>query len=263
MILWNILVILGVLLVSFPGVRPMKPFFVPPLIVFMAVLSAVAVYADQYGFADISTMRVTSSAILDYSVPNENAAASVMVRSGERLVIPVPYTTQKPSETLLTPLSPMQDFVPPTPGIFLGQERTMDEVEGILATPLPPAKGPAPDGMFDSKLVGSPDASDSDFDALEKMMISKHPDKSGASGTQTQPSDSLSNGVLMLAMMITTLGLIYMAFIAYDYRQRWMHSLTAQNDRYLVGGTFDMDTEETYGSTLSFSDNFGFPQRAT
>ena len=54
-----------------------------------------------------------------------------------------------------------------------------------------------------------------------------------------------------------------MAFVAYDYRQRWMQSLMMQNDRYL-GGAYDMEIEDTYGSPMSsFSESFVLPRRST
>jgi len=79
-------------------------------------------------------------------------------------------------------------------------------------------------------------------------------------------ADPLGHTVLLIATAITTIGLLYMAFVAYDYRQRWMQSLMMQNDRYLVGGAFDMEKmEDTYGAysgSPSFSEGFGLARRS-
>jgi hypothetical protein len=73
----------------------------------------------------------------------------------------------------------------------------------------------------------------------------------------------LGYGALLFAIALTTMGLIYMVFIAYDYRQRWVHSMTMNNDRYLGGGgAFDMEVEEAYSGSSVSPEGFGFPRHS-
>ncbi|MDR2643348.1 MAG: hypothetical protein LBC74_11210 [Planctomycetaceae bacterium] len=45
---------------------------------------------------------------------------------------------------------------------------------------------------------------------------------------------SVVNGWLLVATIVSVATLVYVAIIAVDYHQRWMQTLTAQNDRYFV-----------------------------
>ncbi|MDR2762718.1 MAG: hypothetical protein LBB88_08975, partial [Planctomycetaceae bacterium] len=47
------------------------------------------------------------------------------------------------------------------------------------------------------------------------------------------------NGWLLVATIVSIAALVYVAIIAFDYHQRWIQSLTAQNDRYFT-------TDESY-----------------
>ncbi|MDR2168873.1 MAG: hypothetical protein LBP59_01875 [Planctomycetaceae bacterium] len=44
------------------------------------------------------------------------------------------------------------------------------------------------------------------------------------------------NGWLLIATIVSVAALVYVAVIAVDYHQRWMQTLTAQNDRYFTTG---------------------------
>jgi hypothetical protein len=202
-----------------------------------------------------------------YSLPYGRVTTVI----GAPAVISALYTVAKPPETPITlpqplpiaPLLPIQNSPPsaPTgrattaPTTIRGQERTMSGLADTLNTPPPLASGPVAEGTIDPKLIESVTLPDTDLDGLSGTFPSDKSATTVPSGTQ--PADSLNNGVLVLATIFTTLGLIYMAVIAYDYHQRWMHSLTVQNDRYLVGGAFDMEMDDMYGSSRSFSDGIG------
>jgi hypothetical protein len=263
----------------------MKPLFILPLFVVLSV----AVFADQGVVrSDIPLIElVTLREVPSYSLPNDTVSAvSASVYSGQRLVIPIPYTEAPPPEMsspplpeplvlapLLPPLLPKQDRTPPpameamsslgamsSPDTMssLDTIRAQAGMEGsaeMLSIPPPLPGGLVPAGTIDSKLIDDPEASEWDDDYLSGLL-----GQGGASGQPSSgtPATSLGNEVLVFATIITTFGLIYMAFIAYDYRQRWMHSLTAQNDRYIIGGTYDMDTEDLYGGSRSFSEGYGF-----
>jgi len=268
----EITVILGAPLVYVLDVRPMKPLFIPVIFLFLTA----AVLADQGVVRSSSPMLelVTLREVPSYTVLNEPiSAVSSSIPAGERMFIPMPYTVGKPPQTSITlpeplleplvqaPLLPRQDRSPPPPieepmapmEIFRGQAR-IEGSAGMLDIPLPLPGGPVSDGTIDQKIIDNSDPSDLDDDFL-----------AGFSGQGTAPeppsgtaSDPVAYGVLVIATIITTFGFFYMAFVAYDYHQRWMHSLTAQNDRYIIGGAYDVDTEDLYGGSRSYSDGFGF-----
>jgi len=186
------------------------------------------------------------------------------------------YTVHKPTETQVTlpqplalpyPTFPKQERQPPpiteitTPqGVVRGQ-LGMEELAGIMSESAPLAKGSIGEGMIDPKLIDSSASSDFDPDALSGFVPSGSSTQQPASGVTA--SDPLGYGMLVLAMIVTTLGLVIMAFVAYDYHQRWVQALTVQNDRYLGGGTYEMEMEDTYGTSVSFSEGFGLPRRSS
>ena len=252
------------------GVRPMKPLFFSHFAALTCVLLSVAVYAEQYVVrSDVPMDKVvTFREMPTYSVPDDSVAAMFV---GEPISIPMPFTAAKPPEmpiTLpepltLTPFLPLQDIPPvvertvASPDVVRGQIGA-ENLGEILRTPAPLAKGPVAEGTIDPKLIEDLALPDSDPDFLEGLPVSDESvlAKSGQS-SGTPPTDPLGYGLLVAALILTTLGLIYMAFIAYENHQRWMHSLTSQNDRYLGGGTFDLGGEDLYGGSVSFSDSFG------
>ena len=260
-------------MVSVQGARSMKPLFFP---IFFILLTA-TVLADQ-GVVRSGAPKielVTLREVPNYSMPNEIVSAvSASVPSGERMVIPMLYTVEKPPEMLMTlpeplseplvlaPLLPKQDRSPPPPieepmapmDIVRGQAR-MEDWGALLDIPPPLPGGSVTDGTIDQKIIGSEDVSDWDDDDLAVLRGQGTAPKQPSG---TAPADQVTYGVLMIATIVATFGLIYMVFIAYDYHQRWIHSLTAQNDRYIIGGAYDMDTEDLYGGSRSFSDSYGF-----
>jgi len=245
---------------------------------------SVAVLADWYVISDEPAGKmVTLHQMPVYSVPSmpSDVVVSEIVRpwkEEEWLVIPAPYIVDKPSETSialpeplgLVPFLPIQNHVPieeraiATPVDVIRAQVGVESSREILSTAPPLPRGPVAEGTIDPKFIESPDSSNSDLDALAGRMTSGNPAQSVSPGQApgTQQSDPLGYSVLVFAAVVATLtlGLIYMAFVAFDYRQRWMQSLTAQNNRYIVDGTFDTDMENTYGSSVSFSDGFGFSE---
>jgi hypothetical protein len=139
------------------------------------------------------------------------------------------------------------------------------ELAEILGSPPPLAKGAVQEGAIDSKLLGTMDSPESDLDALAESLGQNKPQTSSA-GQGTQPTDPLGYMVLLMVTAGTTLGLVLMAFVAYDYRQRWMQSVMVQNDRYLGGGAFDMEKPDdfygSYGGSPAFSEGFGLSRRS-
>jgi len=314
LIQWDIIVILAVPLVFYRGVRLMKLFFIPPVLVLAAMLltavlcASDALASELVGLREIPTdavpysvLRTVPHSVLS-TVPHAVARPPEMPISLPEPLVPMPFlpiqdrppieavtveeTTKETgtvwrqlemdglAEVLDTPApvvppSSIQNRQPPpaieaitTTDVVRGQLGTMDGLAGILDTPPPLARGPVEANTIDPKLLDDPALSDSDFNILVGPSVPGNPVQPGTSGTT--PTDApLGNGVLVIATILTTLGLMYMAFMAYEYRQRWMHSMTMHNDRYIgdryiSGGSFDMDTEDMYGGSASFSGSLGF-----
>lgn len=217
---------------------------------------------------------------LSYSMSNSIVTSvSDTVYVGESVVTQMPYTAAKPTEKVialplpLAPLLPIQDdsligeIGEKVSETVRGQTRTMEsELAEILDTPPSVARGAVEEGTIDPKLTESPVSQILDPEMLMAMLMadsaqsnSSSPASSAGQTSGTKSTDPLDYGVLLFATILTTAGLVYMAFVAYDYRQRWMQLSTMQNDRYLGGGggAFDMEAENTYSGSSSFSENFG------
>jgi len=190
-------------------------------------------------------------------------------------LLPEPHVVAMPTEKALVfpppigPLLPMQErpsevlTLPEEEAteVVRGQLGTVDDVAGFLSSPLLPALGPVEAGMIDPKLTEIPPPLGLDFENPGQSPAGQ-PGSAGQAGAK--PADPLGDGVLIAVAVITTLGLVYMAFIAFDYRQRWMQLLTTQNDRYLGVGAFDMEIEDIYGSRpVSFQEGFVLSHRSS
>jgi len=183
---------------------------------------------------------------------------------------PEQHAAEKPVDNMLTLPPPLDDRIGPrlpahesplgpVPETIRGQERTVDAVSEILDMPLPFARGAVADGVVEPKLMESPAGADGDFDMFGG---SSSPEKPKQADAAAQQADPLGYGMLGVITAIMAFMLVYMAFVAFDYQQRWMQSLTAQNDRYIVGGAFDMELENTYGGSVPLSEGFGLTHRS-
>jgi hypothetical protein len=246
-----------------------------PLFAFIFVLLTVTVCADQFSIPRLAPLPpIPDSPQVEYV----RGQTETMNDLAKILNTPLPYTQEamvyradKPTETpsvipppLVAPRFPVREPSQANGGgrdTVRGQARTGNELSGILGAALPIAQGPVEEGIVDPKLVGSldsPEPNDDTFGADRAKNTNLT--NSARAGSN---SDPLGYGVLLAATVITTIGLVWMAFVAYDYRQRWVHSQTVQNDRYLGGGAFDTDIEDTYSSTsVSFSEGLGLPRRS-
>ena len=259
-------------MVSFQDVRPMKP-----LLASVLVLLTAAVYADQYAapplwYSDVRYSDVPISEIItirempSYSVSN-GIVTTVSGIGSYTAAKPPEMPPASPQPLSLIPVLPMRNLPqaeaePAAAGIVRGQGGEMG-LAAAMDTPPPFARGPIEDAL-DPKIVGAPPDSGQDdpMGAGEPMPGSANSAKSSAQ-RQTpgiQSADPLGYGMLVLVTIVTTIGLICMAFAAYEYHQRWVQSVTMHNDR-CIGSTFDMETEDSYGSSLPFSDGLGLPHR--
>ena len=163
-------------------------------------------------------------------------------------------------------------FIPPPPQradvaeTIRGQIRSFDELAAILDGPLPPARGPVEDGTFSPGLVISEPSGEELDDFLTKGIGTAGAVQNQPQRTSTMlrgsPTDPLGNGMLLFITATVTIGLVWMAFVAYDYRQRWMQSLTMQNDRYIVGGVLDMEWDNAYSGSTSLYEGYGLTSRS-
>jgi len=265
----------------------MRPLFVS----FFTVLTGV-VHADQYALPPVHRYALPMhEAITIYEMPVYPEPEIVYVQEnypGRRIVTPAPYTASKPVEqkpmeqaiAVPRPLEPLAPFAPPATALLAprfpsqtdeqghetvrGQSRSVDELAGLLGSPPPLAKGAVEEGTIDPKLMGTIDAPDLD-EEISAAGIVQNTTKTTLANTGTKSADPLGHTVLLIVTAITTIGLLYMAFVAYDYRQRWMQSLMMQNDRYL-GGAFDMERAEdiygAYSGSPSFSEGLGLTRRS-
>jgi multisubunit Na+/H+ antiporter MnhC subunit len=250
----------------------MKPLFVPIFAAFTVV-----VQADQHVSLPVRYSSVPmSEVVMIYEMPSYPVTSSIVTTIPERVytdehytdwrvVSPTTYTVAKPTEKPLSlaPLLPVQGYTADKSSETIrGQAKTIDELSGFLDSAPSLPQGAAEEGMIDPKLTGisEPSESDSDLDLLAKN-LEKSSSQTGVAGKEATSTDPLGYAVLLTATVITTIGLVYMAFVAYDYRQRWMQSLTVQNDRYLGGGAYDVEMEDTYGvyggGSVSFPEGFG------
>ena len=262
MILGNIIVTLTVPLVSFQGVRPMKSLFIP-----IFALLSVVVQADSYIFPPIHYSAVPSYEVVSIEdVPSRPVSSGMMTIVAEpvyvdkRIVTPMSHAVKKPAEKPisvpqplepLAPVFPKQDFLQHEEelSIFRGQFRSVDEIKEILDSPPSVAKGAIESETISPDLAGSSDAEESEMDTFSMSLpqnstsLPQNSTKIDSADRAAELADPLGYGMLLVATIVMMIGLVIMAFVAYDYHQRWVHSMTAQNDRYLGGGTFDMDMD--------------------
>ena len=245
----------------------MKPLFA---FIFTAILT-VAVCADQRVYAQARYSSVYE-APLSYPLSNSTVTTiSDNVFMSEPVATSVYYAVAKPTDRGIAipqpigPLLPIQEK--PLTGeetvkTVRGQLNTVDMLSEYLAEPPPVAQGPVEEAI-DSKVLGSPPESEFDSSGFAGTLPAGIPPQNNspqANSTEPTPVDPLGYGVLLATIAITTAGLIYMVFVAYDYRQRWMQSLSAQNDRYLGGGAFDREMEDTHN--IGLSEGFGLPRHS-
>ena len=255
LILRRIIVILVVSLVSFWKVRPMKSLFVS-LFAFLTV----AVYAVEPPLTSLVPI-----------FPGQDAPQAVEesapLQIGEWMNAPVPYTVERHTDGVLSlpqPLVPVfpKQYPPPAeevPPVIRGQGGTMEGVAGILDAQPPVARGPV-DAEINPLLTGSTDSPE--LPEILPANPNQKPAQPGSANSEAKATDPLGYTVLIIAALIMAIGLVCMAFVAYDYRQRWMQSLTLQNDRYIGGGGYDLEMEDAYGGSVPLYEGYGLAHRS-
>ncbi|MDR2115302.1 MAG: hypothetical protein LBP87_02865 [Planctomycetaceae bacterium] len=132
---------------------------------------------------------------------------------------------------------------PPVFSTVLGQSSSFaSEVDKALNEPLPFPKGQVDASAIDPKLYENtaestaenkemPDTNES-TSATENnsTVISKEISEKNKSKNEKQANGI--NGILLLVTIVSVAMLIYAIVIAFDYHQRWIQSLTTQNNRF-------------------------------
>ena len=268
----------------------MKPFFHPffavfTFAVFAVVVLAVDVQADQSVVPAVRYLAASSNeaAMFHEAVMEPLTPLAPIFPWQDRPQVPntalshtvEPYIVERPTEKTMAvpqpleappfPVSPVPavPFAPvlpkqdspvqnadTTPVTIRGQSRTLDDVAGILAQPPPVARGAVDIDMVEPKLIESINTPELP-DPLLPANPATNPAQSDSAKQGTTITDPVGYGVLVFVAALTSLGLVWMVFVAFDYRQRWMQSQTLQNDRYLGGGGYDTETEDIYRDYLA------------
>jgi hypothetical protein len=160
------------------------------------------------------------------------------------------------SGTLMPKMPPPKTRLKAEEPIVRGQAvPTMNEIDEILKTPPPHVQGTVDVTAMEPKLVEQADVLPLVPETAEALLPSAAGTISVApavSPQATAPANGLQGnqfayGTLLLATAVTTIGLVYMAFVAYDYRQRWMQTLLTQNERFSLS-SLDSDFDDMYGA---------------
>ncbi len=127
--------------------------------------------------------------------------------------------------------------------LFRGQASEITaQLDRALALPPPAGKGPDPAEIPEvlTKTEMLPPLPNNPLDPPADS--SANPNEAGAnSGAGPTKSESpaqasvSTNGFLLIATIVSTVGCVFFVILAFDYYQRWMQSLTAQNDRFSLG----------------------------
>jgi|GEM_PF-4641201 len=147
-----------------------------------------------------------------------------------------------------------------------GQSPVFGGLSELLSSPPPIARGPA-EVEIEPKLTETLETPDVEPGIVLPIHIPAKPNNQSETNQplpiprEVRAMDPMGYGALLVAMVCTTIGLILMVYVAYDYRQRWMQSLTMQNDRY-VGGTFEMELDDWHGGSAPVYEGYALPQRS-
>jgi hypothetical protein len=205
-------------------------------------LSKSSEFSTYSATSTVASETITESPETVAEKPFPNITFPPLQEESERIVMLKP---PQPSQSEPKQTSPVSSTI-------RGQSSGIDEVGKILMEPPPYPQGTVEVSAIDSKLLDNNSAGNGE--TLEKNDIS-----TSATGNDSvviakdkeenkSKNENLSNGVngvLLLATIISIAMLIYTVVIAFDYHQRWMQSLTAQNRCFsgLSDDETDMDVD--------------------
>jgi hypothetical protein len=199
------------------------------------------------------------------TVASETSTETVGEKPFPGITFPLPEESER--TTALKPPQPHepndepkkeQKQVPPVSTTILGQSSGFaNEIETVLNEPPLFPKGLADASAIDPKLI---DDTAGNKETPEKNNLSTSIAEHGSTAVVKHPAEQREfknkkqtngvNGILLLATIISVAMLIYAIVIAFDYHQRWIQSLTAQNNRFsglsdsgFSGDDMDMDAD--------------------
>ena len=170
-------------------------------------------------------------------------------------------TVSKPTRSLSKPESSTTiptakhetPSVPPAP-LHLGQSGYRNPTEEALAEPPGYPEGPVDMNEIDPKLVDPAVIIPPPIDLIDGVSH-KNPMKPAPSKT-VAGKDQWVSGALLLTTIIATMVACYAIILAFEFRQRWMQTVTEQNNRFSMpfdGGTLSgsvyLDDLDAYGGS--------------
>ncbi|MDR0610159.1 MAG: hypothetical protein LBG58_08625 [Planctomycetaceae bacterium] len=186
---------------------------------------------------------------------------SLLQEESERISVQKPLQPPPQSE-------PKQTF--PVPPIIRGQlSGIAGELEKVLEERPAHPQGTA-NVSIDPELLGNNTAGIGETsEKNNSSTLATGNDSTAASNDHSEENKSKNeknpahsvNGVLLLATIVSIAMLIYTVVIAFDYHQRWMQSLTAQNRRFsgLSDDEMDMDVDLSGNNSPVYSGNANIP----
>ncbi len=144
--------------------------------------------------------------------------------------------------TVSKPETPKPKTAPPPPvspvslePLHLGQAISRNPVEEAMSEMLPYPEGPVDAGEIDSKLLESATA------VPPINPVTPPVNKDDSKQTPQDGADAGAgkeqwvSGALLLTTIIATMVACYAVVLAFEFRQRWMQTVTEQNSRFSMG----------------------------
>lgn len=167
-------------------------------------------------------------------------------------------TPPRPIELPDTESVPRTILEPPPQPLILGQTASRNPVEDILRDPPPHPEGAVDLAEIDAKLTDAATTIPLPIEISEDGSSSLIVGKPRPSKPIDAKNDQWVSGALLLTTIIASMMACYAVVLAFEFRQRWLLSVTEQNSRFsmasfdgsgmLPDGTF-LDGMESYGGT--------------
>ncbi len=181
--------------------------------------------------------------IVQTSVSKPNPSPSSVSKLPPALLPTAPLQRDKES-----PLPVPKMAAQPEP-LLRGQSAVRHPVEEALSEPPAYPEGPVDAGEIDPKLLDS-EAVVPPSDIGDPSTAKDAPKTPAAQSAKNQ--EQWVSGALLLTTIIATMVACYAVILAFEFRQRWMQTVTEQNSRFAQGldDVFDAD----YGVSTLYSD---------
>ncbi len=139
---------------------------------------------------------------------------------------------------------------PPVAAVTLGQSAPRNPLDEAISEPLPPPGGLVDMSEIDPKLLESdPVVTPSPPDRTDLS-----DDKIAANVPAVSGNAHWVSGALLLTTIIATMVACYAVILAFEFRSRWMQTVTEQNSRFSLGFEDDYELGTDYGRSTFYSD---------